>query len=911
MEITGKIENLEPNPLGMRIANALRKLQSGVNRAADRPFALPSLNPSKVNVAQGGKLGDALFEDAQKEVENLAYGDMPMRMPEMSNIPVMKTGRKKGVADLMLLGMDAAPVANIAHKAAGRAVSKGLEQAAAKVPQGVKQGAREVQQTVVGSNPVSTVIKEKGGNWNAGALDFMLDALRKKVTKTGDPAKDDAVDAWLSSAMRKYFANEMGTPEDPIRLAHKQRKDVEYNPNRGMLDYETFQKNYDAGDGYTSTTERLNDRRAANSNRFEATELYRNEFMGREDPIGPDVPKMFKPEQTAAKENSGEAIYEDMADRVIMPRSTASVREDYSAMGEAPPNWLVKKRDEDIMYDVDQYSPKSSDRIAEDFERAGLPRLVDIMVDELRQGKITPERVKPVTVKQLADKQFSRAINEPEQVSKQVTQESPPYPGTEVYKDGSKWVEIPPGYKNVAAEGDIMGHCVGTYCTYIEKGQKKIISLRDAKGMPQITIDADGNMHRGRQELEEAPNSPGHIKQIMGRYNKLPSPEDEYKIWDFLRRTKPDRIGLQQVPFEFDDAAPSPTPEGVMRDRGLDVQPRGSYDDYNNLYGVAGKDQIVEAYDPFNERDLADRLTPFALDRNQESFDARQIADLLRTSGIEKQNLSIPRDMANEYYEMLRYEVLPDNVKLPIDRDAFFRKLNKDTDAPLDVTENIENLKNMMRALNNGWREVSPEEIKAAKRKINEFFGEEILPENPRESMITGKMLEFEDSTGYTLTDKVFNNPTDFRRVEAWMNHLDNAVRRGDETNQQQYIDLLRNRGYLQGNEVPNQADEIVPVPGQDLVEQQPTGPGPFGWNPMNDPLQRVDPRTMDDLEMDGRYMIPNEVAMDEFALHRIEVRMETYRQLMDQGENQQADAILEGMAQEGLLVNFGNEPLI
>jgi len=391
----------------------------------------------------------------------------------------------------------------------------------------------------------------------------------------------------------------------------------------------------------------------------------------------------------------------------------------------------------------------------------------------------------------------------------------------------------------------------------------------------------------------------------MGRYNKMPSSENEYKIWDFLRRTKPDKIGLEMVPFEFDDAAP--TAMEVMRGRGLNVEPMSMYDEKNNLYGVASKEQIIEAYDPFNERDLANRLTPFALDRNQESFDARQIADLLRNSGIEKQHLAVPRNMANEYYEMLKYDVLPDNVELPIDRDAFFRKLNKDVNDPLDVIENIENLKNTMRALNNGWREVTPEEIKAAKRKINEFFGQEIVPENPRESLITGKMLEFEGSTGYTFTDKVFNNPTDFRRVETWMGHLDDAYLRGDDTNYQMYIDLLRNRGYVQGNEVPNQANEIVPVPGQQLVNHN----NPWPWNPMNDPLQRVDPRTLDDLEMDGRYMIPNEVAMNEFALHRIEVRMETYRQLMDQGENQQANAVLEGLEQEGLLVNFGNEPLI
>jgi hypothetical protein len=38
-------------------------------------------------------------------------------------------------------------------------------------------------------------------------------------------------------------------------------------------------------------------------------------------------------------------------------------------------------------------------------------------------------------------------------------------------------------------EGDTMGHCVGGYCDYVMAGQSRIFSLRDAKGEPHVTIE--------------------------------------------------------------------------------------------------------------------------------------------------------------------------------------------------------------------------------------------------------------------------------------------------------------------------------------------------------------------------------------------------------------------------------------
>jgi len=38
-------------------------------------------------------------------------------------------------------------------------------------------------------------------------------------------------------------------------------------------------------------------------------------------------------------------------------------------------------------------------------------------------------------------------------------------------------------------EGEVMGHCVGGSCPEVESGRSRIISLRDAKGEPHVTLE--------------------------------------------------------------------------------------------------------------------------------------------------------------------------------------------------------------------------------------------------------------------------------------------------------------------------------------------------------------------------------------------------------------------------------------
>lgn len=65
----------------------------------------------------------------------------------------------------------------------------------------------------------------------------------------------------------------------------------------------------------------------------------------------------------------------------------------------------------------------------------------------------------------------------------------------------------------LSLEGNIMGHCVGgsNYCNAVSQDKTKIISLRDKKGLPHVTI-----------QLEKTPEGFTRVAQIKGTANNTP-----------------------------------------------------------------------------------------------------------------------------------------------------------------------------------------------------------------------------------------------------------------------------------------------------------------------------------------------------------------------------------------------------
>ena len=77
-----------------RLADLLQDAKSSGNQ-----YSVPNWVP----LLGGSGAGDMLLGNAPEEIENWSYGDMPMRVPEMSNVPQFKQGRAQSLADTAMV----------------------------------------------------------------------------------------------------------------------------------------------------------------------------------------------------------------------------------------------------------------------------------------------------------------------------------------------------------------------------------------------------------------------------------------------------------------------------------------------------------------------------------------------------------------------------------------------------------------------------------------------------------------------------------------------------------------------------------------------------------------------------------------------------------------------------------------
>lgn len=83
--------------------------------------------------------------------------------------------------------------------------------------------------------------------------------------------------------------------------------------------------------------------------------------------------------------------------------------------------------------------------------------------------------------------------------------------------------------EQLIAEGEAMQHCVGSYC--IDRGDIEILSLRDKRGMPHVTMEWDVEKER--------------FNQIRGKQNEMPVERYRPYLFKFIEKTYGgDPVGL-------------------------------------------------------------------------------------------------------------------------------------------------------------------------------------------------------------------------------------------------------------------------------------------------------------------------------------------------------------------------------
>ena len=413
--------------------------------------------------------------------ENIAYGSpLTIGAGQARRMTEDTTGAIGGA--LNLLG----PAVSTAKLAV-----KGAKAAAPRAGALAQQFAARTQPMPLQMN----IVKPKGGNWLAGAVEDELRPLRMR-TDGSDPerylkgleaayaqnveagigdaaafdrqrarlAPDIAINKWIDNKLTKYIKNEMGTPEDPVRALAEE----------GILHYQPRQM------GENSTfMDIVKEKRAFTGSPVEDTATT---------PLG--------------------KLWERYADYSIFPRPAGqrlsenkSLTRNFSnvqPVEEANP-WLLKVPPETQVYELSNYS---------DF--AGFPHLVDELKAAVNPASEVPEHLRltvdqldkvtvPQAVKRVVEINAWRAKQAAEAEKKGLMANLQATPRLKdesmqlsfVEKPGATWVDVP---ETVTEDGVKLCTSLGKaggWCTQSEmnaksygSGSNRLTTLIDAEGRP-------------------------------------------------------------------------------------------------------------------------------------------------------------------------------------------------------------------------------------------------------------------------------------------------------------------------------------------------------------------------------------------------------------------------------------------
>lgn len=479
--MAGEIKASPRNQTLGKVADKLARLRDLANKYEVLP---------QVPLLGGTGIGDLLMGQAPEEISNWSYGNAPMQVPEMTRIPQMKTGRAAPVADALFLGADVGALGGLAASLGRRGLSEFVGSAGRAMP--------------VGPEPQLGVIKPKGGNWEDLQVQRAVSSLKKlPLNEIGienlrqragenvvqnylvEKAPDYALDSWIDKTLQKYVRNEMATPEDPIRLLAE--RGITHRPIRNDLNFDELETNNWVSDEVE-----------------EARKLagFPKEGMAK------------SPEAIAWELAADESIWSQPAGELagdLYPKAGLGDKTYLEAMP-----WLSKVDPGTPVYAAGNLTDEylGFNHLLDELTNAmnpdsGLPAELLLKYESLPKVTVPQavERVAKINewrAKQKAEADAARAMNPATQVFKEYPEQGYKWVELTLPKDDANPVDLTesfPGYEDykdpralalrdaLKYEGETMGHCVGGYCPDVIEGRSRIFSLRDAKGMPHVTVE--------------------------------------------------------------------------------------------------------------------------------------------------------------------------------------------------------------------------------------------------------------------------------------------------------------------------------------------------------------------------------------------------------------------------------------
>jgi hypothetical protein len=366
------------------------------------------------------------------------------------------------------------------------------------------QGGSKMAQLVTSQAQPSFAVRPKGGVFLGAQSakdaplsrpDFDIREALEGLDQTTDQGK--AVADFLDKKVRKYIQTQQGTPDDPIFKAIMQgRIDLPYVADPDMI------VRARAGDADAA----LQLRRRYDS-RLGMTNLV-PESVAKERGKGYAFSYANEQEKLLKQKVQEQAPGEDVLGLDVRPVSRVSMKEfdnlyNYPGVDqmlkETESGKLLRMLNQSDLPPHIRQAAMEGEPISYQFSGVGgFGSALDLenMKDYLNTR--TPAEIKNMGVADVVaksqewHKMLAEARKDPEKFTKKQLMQ-----GTESVLPASNnmnWVDVK-GSDALSLEGNIMGHCVGgsNYCSAVDRGTTKIVSLRDKRGFPHVTIELTAN----------------------------------------------------------------------------------------------------------------------------------------------------------------------------------------------------------------------------------------------------------------------------------------------------------------------------------------------------------------------------------------------------------------------------------
>lgn len=496
----------------------------------------------------------------------------------------------------------------------GQAVEKGATAVGKEAAKQMLRGMEGEGPLAAVSPPVMYAVKPRGGTFaTSGSLseppisrfDELLsnyaEELKNKIPKpegwsgaisswVSNP-QYDAVDAFIDKKARKYFINEFGTANDPLRKAMASGEMPIYGK-----DVEQFPEYLLAAARDPNAPGHLQAKRHLEKYYDDKTNIQLQSLSLAPDPHDADARSLFNRKmadfQTKQRDlMTAEGLPEEYQNPAFLNKHTFQDLKDYPNSTEAfrkmvelgeqnrlPSNLKYALQNEQPIYmanqpDMDFLKPKV---LAETLATIPPEKLKNMSFEQA-----VIEGTKNMRVYREYDTAVERAsknLSVPKQVMSMFTK-----PVTKS-TDG-EWVKLTEPIAT-KLEGKLMHHSVGGYADNpnynlggpeaIKSGKANIFSLRNGKtGMPEVTL-----------EVERLPNGEWGLNQIKGDYNSFPSHRAE-EVFQFIDK----HPQIKKISGEFYPKDNT----GVNLPKGIHVDWQGSYEHWKT--GMPGEWRIQRSSD--------------------------------------------------------------------------------------------------------------------------------------------------------------------------------------------------------------------------------------------------------------------------------------------------------------------------